>query len=126
MESCEGKSVEAVYPEIYAVPDTGSTAIPAAPSTADPPTYVLDVSDPSLILIFRKNASRLPPSCRLTAPVVRGKSIELVIPATYMEAESIAIAVPDSPKVTLPPLPPTYVQNDTTVPVLFRRATNAS
>src|SRR5689334_21942941 len=88
MESCEGKSVEAVYPEIYAVPDTGSTAIPAAPSTADPPTYVLDVSDPSLILIFRKNASRLPPSCRLTAPVVSGKSIELVIPATYMEVES--------------------------------------
>src|SRR3954447_3826036 len=126
MESCEGKSVEAVYPEIYAVPDTGSTAIPAAPSTADPPTYVLDVSDPSVTLIFRKNASRLPPNCLLTAPVMTGKSTELVTPATYRKVESVAIAAPDSPNVTLPPLPPTYVQKDSAVPVLFRRATNAS
>ncbi|OPY47697.1 MAG: hypothetical protein A4E42_00258 [Methanoregulaceae archaeon PtaU1.Bin222] len=95
-----GKFLEDVTPVIYEFP-AESTATPFPASTSEPPrNSEKKIWDP-LLLIFKMNASWVPPNGVRWVNPLAGKSEDQVLPVRYMfPALSSAMAFPESSRGT--------------------------
>src|SRR5438034_807549 len=95
--------------------------MPELLSSLLPPRYVEYVNDEPSVLSLATKASRLPLFVACTAPVLVGKSLEIVSPVTYALPEE-STAIPNPKSVELPPRYVEYINDEPSALSLVTKA----